>query len=139
MALIKCYECGKEHSDKAVACPNCGAPPIIPEHNISLGAIDSNKEAPPSRKSFKKIYVVVLLLVLSSAGIWFSYSANKNKPYNDCISIANTGFNWFKKGEDPKFITNTDMKSGYFCAQFPKIGGSTCVEDYCRQKYGAKQ
>lgn len=26
MALIKCTECGKEISDKAVACPNCGCP-----------------------------------------------------------------------------------------------------------------
>jgi hypothetical protein len=26
MALIKCYECDKEMSDKAKACPHCGAP-----------------------------------------------------------------------------------------------------------------
>ena len=26
MALIKCTECGKEFSDKAAACPNCGCP-----------------------------------------------------------------------------------------------------------------
>src|SRR3989339_1031474 len=26
MALIKCSECGKEMSDNAVSCPNCGAP-----------------------------------------------------------------------------------------------------------------
>lgn len=26
MALIKCMECGKEISDKAAACPNCGCP-----------------------------------------------------------------------------------------------------------------
>lgn len=26
MALIKCPECGKEVSDKASACPNCGCP-----------------------------------------------------------------------------------------------------------------
>ncbi len=26
MALIKCPECGKEISDKAAACPNCGCP-----------------------------------------------------------------------------------------------------------------
>ena len=26
MALIKCSECGKEFSDKASACPNCGSP-----------------------------------------------------------------------------------------------------------------
>lgn len=25
MAMIKCKECGKEISDKAKACPNCGA------------------------------------------------------------------------------------------------------------------
>lgn len=26
MPLIKCYECGKEISDKALSCPHCGAP-----------------------------------------------------------------------------------------------------------------
>ena len=26
MAMIKCTECGKEYSDKASACPNCGCP-----------------------------------------------------------------------------------------------------------------
>ena len=26
MALIKCKECGKKISDKAINCPNCGAP-----------------------------------------------------------------------------------------------------------------
>lgn len=26
MALIRCPECGKEFSDKAHACPNCGCP-----------------------------------------------------------------------------------------------------------------
>jgi uncharacterized membrane protein YvbJ len=26
MSLISCSECGKEVSDKAAACPNCGAP-----------------------------------------------------------------------------------------------------------------
>ena len=28
MALIKCLECGNNVSDKANACPNCGAPPV---------------------------------------------------------------------------------------------------------------
>ncbi len=27
MALIKCTECGREVSDRAAACPGCGAPP----------------------------------------------------------------------------------------------------------------
>jgi len=28
MALIKCEECGKEISDKATTCPNCGSPTV---------------------------------------------------------------------------------------------------------------
>lgn len=39
MALIKCSECGKEISDKAVACPNCGCP--ISEMNAT--PIDSSR------------------------------------------------------------------------------------------------
>jgi DNA-directed RNA polymerase subunit RPC12/RpoP len=34
MALIKCSECGREVSDKAVACPSCGSPiaaPSVPQ------------------------------------------------------------------------------------------------------------
>jgi len=37
MALIKCYECEKEISDKAPACPHCGAPKEEqpPEHGTA--------------------------------------------------------------------------------------------------------
>tara|TARA_B100000579_G_scaffold173244_1_gene141217 strand:+ start:475 stop:777 length:303 start_codon:yes stop_codon:yes gene_type:complete len=28
MSLIKCSECGKEISDKATTCPNCGCPTV---------------------------------------------------------------------------------------------------------------
>lgn len=45
MALIKCSECGKEVSDKAQACPNCGCPiendnkvGVIPKEGDSLDA-----------------------------------------------------------------------------------------------------
>lgn len=37
MALIICSECGKEFSDKAPACPNCGCP----THNIVYSSRDS--------------------------------------------------------------------------------------------------
>ena len=38
MALIKCVECGKEISDKAPYCPNCGCPmsPIIENTNETI-------------------------------------------------------------------------------------------------------
>lgn len=41
MALIKCYECGREISDKASACPNCGAPVI---ENNSLNRLQQTPE-----------------------------------------------------------------------------------------------
>lgn len=34
MSLIKCKECGKEISDQAVACPNCGCP--VTKENINI-------------------------------------------------------------------------------------------------------
>lgn len=35
--LIKCPECGKEISDKALSCPNCGCPMIKKNHCIING------------------------------------------------------------------------------------------------------
>ena len=36
MALIKCKECGKEVSNKAVHCPNCGAPIMALEERVNI-------------------------------------------------------------------------------------------------------
>lgn len=36
MALIKCKECGKEISDQANACPNCGAKPYKPSGCLAV-------------------------------------------------------------------------------------------------------
>ena len=43
MALIKCIDCGKEISDKAVACPHCGCP-----------AFSQNKNQASENKIFDK-------------------------------------------------------------------------------------
>lgn len=34
MALIKCYECGSQISDRATSCPHCGAP-VVDDNQIS--------------------------------------------------------------------------------------------------------
>ena len=39
MSLIKCSECGKEVSDKAVSCPNCGNP-INPQWQITTDSLN---------------------------------------------------------------------------------------------------
>jgi hypothetical protein len=49
MTLIQCYECSKQISDKAISCPNCGAPTNL----------DSNKKIHQINKggfSLKNIY-----------------------------------------------------------------------------------
>ena len=54
MALIICSECGKEFSDKAAACPNCGCPTeeviqqpvpeaIVPGKPVDPTGADTNK------------------------------------------------------------------------------------------------
>ena len=42
MAMIKCTECGKEISDKATNCPNCGCP--IKDIKAKLGEIEAEQE-----------------------------------------------------------------------------------------------
>lgn len=36
MALINCPECGKEISDKAPACPKCGAPIVLSKKDVII-------------------------------------------------------------------------------------------------------
>ena len=55
MALIKCSECGKEVSDKASNCPNCGAP--IKEDEIQ-------KEVKAGIRVTKKL-AIILIAILS--------------------------------------------------------------------------
>src|SRR5882672_6327455 len=37
MALVKCAECGKDISDKALSCPGCGAPVSAQLHTAPAG------------------------------------------------------------------------------------------------------
>jgi hypothetical protein len=43
MALVQCAECGGEISDKATACPHCGAPRV----SVAAGAEPAVHEPPP--------------------------------------------------------------------------------------------
>lgn len=52
MALIKCTECGKEISDKALTCPNCGCPcvPSQPVSGKAQRALVSDSSKPIKKK-----------------------------------------------------------------------------------------
>lgn len=42
MALIICEECGKEFSDKALVCPNCGCPVSVNKAEVNKEEIEKN-------------------------------------------------------------------------------------------------
>lgn len=75
MALIKCPECGKEISDKAEACPNCGCPSsefiklddvVLQEEIINFEEKDNHEEVPQNEKrhcAFNKIVFVGIVLL----------------------------------------------------------------------------
>ena len=52
MALIKCYECSKEISDKAISCPNCGAPQSEKQQKINK---ESKSDDKPTKSNSIKL------------------------------------------------------------------------------------
>ncbi|MEY8689434.1 MAG: zinc-ribbon domain-containing protein [Leptothrix sp. (in: b-proteobacteria)] len=66
MALIACSECHKEISDKASACPHCGAPVV------------SATAAPTKKKTHPGTWAVLVLLI----GFLFWYSAKSEREAN---------------------------------------------------------
>lgn len=58
MAIIKCPECGKEISDKSIACVHCGVP-----LDLHVDA-ENNTETPNPKKKTKKIIFLLISLIL---------------------------------------------------------------------------
>lgn len=58
MALIKCLDCGKEFSDQAPACPNCGRPNIAP-----VSTPQSTPTANRTKKNKEKSYKTARLII----------------------------------------------------------------------------
>ena len=73
MALIKCDECGKEYSDKASACPNCGNPTNKGTNIVNKNSKDNKKK---SKTGF--IVVVIILIIFACAAIAISGTTDEN-------------------------------------------------------------
>ncbi len=69
MALTKCTECGREVSDKAAACPQCGAPVVAqaaaPATPPAPPPVLSTVSAPAPAKPARRVVTLVLLCVLA--------------------------------------------------------------------------
>ena len=70
MALIKCSECGKDVSDKAPTCPNCGNPIHLPSpavvHLANAPGQNLHIEPELTNKTWKKVKIVAGCIMFSS-------------------------------------------------------------------------
>lgn len=107
MALIQCKECGKTISDKAAACPHCGAP-VSKENPVTCyecGQVltSSNLDACPScgaplkknvtthKRKLLGIRVPIMILILV-ASIIFVYSFVSCFTYKTVIKTENSSY-----------------------------------------------
>lgn len=79
MALIKCSECGKEISDTATICPNCG--------------VKTESAINKSQKTKSNIIIttcIIIIIAIIGISFYFIYASNPlNKLKNEAISILN--------------------------------------------------
>lgn len=76
MALINCFECGKQISDKAIVCPNCGAPiEKVLEEKIDkseIKTIENNKETDAKKSSSEPVSNLNSVVISWIFGIFLS-------------------------------------------------------------------
>ena len=107
MALIKCSECGREISDKASSCPQCGCPvtgteelveKLAVEKNDSEGnkeennkeKIKSEENKPKERKKLSKggvIAIIVAVVVIAVAAIAYYVLTTDSRNYNSAKEL----------------------------------------------------
>lgn len=71
MALVKCAECGKEVSDKASSCPNCGNPVITSVDAVGAPATQPNTRSEQEsrgllRKTERMFFVALFVIAILS-------------------------------------------------------------------------
>lgn len=70
MSLIKCKECGKEISNKATVCPNCGCPIV----SLTKEEISTKK---PKKNNKHKVLIIISCFIVICAIISVSQSLSK--------------------------------------------------------------
>jgi ribosomal protein L37E len=78
MALIKCKECGKEVSNKAESCPNCGFPIAEKKKKDAVQKVEVIR----NKKASKKIIIGLIIILLLGFGAFLLFKEiNKAKVY----------------------------------------------------------
>lgn len=107
MALVKCPECGKEVSDKAVSCPNCAYPFEKSNHVVNELKRQSENTIICQKK---KVFKVFLMLTIICSACWiimfFWQMENKEEIASAKASGYTTSISreWHMTGADKKII-----------------------------------
>lgn len=82
MSLVKCKECGKEISNQATNCPNCGCP-ITP--SLQNTPLQGNLPPMPQKKKSNRILIVALVVIAGFIliGIFASKGSSTSKQPNN--------------------------------------------------------
>jgi DNA-directed RNA polymerase subunit RPC12/RpoP len=105
MALIKCPECGKEISDKATACPNCGNPMNQQEEYLCCPKCGS-RELHAEHKGFSGGKALAGALVTGGIGLLAGTIGSRDTQIT-CLKCGNK----FKAGEAVVRRTNDNNVS----------------------------
>ena len=108
MALVKCPECGKNVSDKAISCPSCGY--VLSKANIT----DANKHNKDSLKKYSRMVIggifLVGILILGSH-VLKTYTFNKELKEKE--ELYNEAFHLIGNREYDKAIPILEELQGY--------------------------
>lgn len=108
MSLIKCSECGKDVSDKAASCPNCGNPinQPTPQHEEYLCCPRCNsRELHAEHKGFSGGKALVGAVTVGGLGLLAGTIGSRDTQIT-CLKCGNR----FKAGE-AKMVSNAKPKS----------------------------
>lgn len=102
MALIKCPECGKEISDKASSCPNCGCPiektevetPIIEKdtlNNVEQPVMESQTKKSKGIKVLIPIIIAVVVIAIIGGVVYNMKVIKPKKTYDEAVTLLEGG------------------------------------------------
>lgn len=137
MALIKCPECGKEISDKAGNCPNCGypiqtdqkteetSPP--PVNAVPQGTQETKPQKPKKKGGFLKILLIIVavIVVIGVIGSIGGNSSGNDKKESNASSETKTEEKVYLTEEEiPQMFSDPDQFKG----KYVKLSGQVFLE-----------
>lgn len=106
MALRECPECKKQISDKALRCPQCGAPrvSIAPQDPKTLGLFEK-----PKKRIRSRIFLLLPLAIIIGISYWFWRASTSHR-----VAPPSAGF--FAALRQPKKVVDErlELKEGQF-------------------------